>query len=507
MHNIITPAIAKLLIQKYLEENAFVRSDIDSFNVFLDKGLQLIVDENKIIEPTIIPANVDSFRIRLDKIWAKNPEITEADGSKRTIFPTEARLRKLSYAAPIFIEISSHINDVQRETIQAQIGSMPIMLKSAHCNLSGMSREELVEKGEDPDDPGGYFIINGTERVLVKIEDLASNTMLTEEQTKNKKDYTTKIFSESGSYKIPHTLERTKEGIFNITFTRAKKIPVILIIKALGITKDEEIMNSVSKEEQYDEILVNLFEYAHIKNADDAIEEIAKAMNMVQTKEIRAERVSELLDKYLLPHVGIGKQARVQKAYNLCKLVKRNLLTIHGKTGEDDKDHYMNKRLKLSGDLLSDLFRVNLKILVGDILYNFQRMVKRGKFPSLRTLVREKLLKSRIYTAMATGAWVGGRKGISQRIQRLNHLNTLSHLQRIVSPLSASQENFEARELHPTHLGRVCPVETPEGTNIGLRKNLAMLASISGETPEEEVLTVLKNAGMKIITIEERGAK
>jgi len=145
--------------------------------------------------------------------------------------------------------------------------------------------------------------------------------------------------------------------------------------------------------------------------------------------------------------------------------------------------------------------------MIGDMLYNFQRIVKRGKFPSIKVLVREKLLTSRIYSAMATGNWVGARKGMSQRIQRLNHLNTLSHLQRVVSPLSATQENFEARELHATHLGRLCPVETPEGTNIGLRKNLALLASISLDSNEEEVIKSLRAAGLKEIPREAKESK
>jgi DNA-directed RNA polymerase beta subunit len=129
-------------------------------------------------------------------------------------------------------------------------------------------------------------------------------------------------------------------------------------------------------------------------------------------------------------------------------------------------------------------------------LYNFQRIVKRGKFPSIKVIIREKLLTSRIYSSMATGNWVGGRKGISQRIQRLNFLETLSHLQRIVSPLSASQENFEARELHSTHFGRLCPIETPEGTNIGLRKNLSMLCKISEESDEDSIIKQLKSLGL-----------
>ena len=99
---------------------------------------------------------------------------------------------------------------------------------------------------------------------------------------------------------------------------------------------------------------------------------------------------------------------------------------------------------------------------------------------------------------MATGNWVGGRKGVSQRIERLNFLQTLSHLQRVVSPLSASQENFEARSLHSTHMGRLCTSETPEGTNIGLRNNLALMASVSQAVPEQEILPLLEKAGLEV---------
>ncbi len=489
--------VSELVIRKYLEANSFVASDIASFNNFITKELQRVIDENKIIEPTIIPPNVDSYKIRLDKIWVERPQIIEADGSKRDIYPVEARLRRMSYSAPVYVEISSHINEVQRETFTPQIASIPIMLKSELCHLSKMSKDELIEAGEDPDDPGGYFIINGTERVLINVEDLASNNILVEPQTKGKDDYAAKVFSESGSYKIPHTIEKQKDGIFYISFTRVKRIPVVVLIKALGMTKDEEIVLGISKDKQYDEILINLLEYASIKGDEEAIDHIAKSIGITQSKDIRLERMQDILDRFLFPHIGTTKDKRTEKARNICKILKKYLAVVNKEIPADDKDHYANKRLKLSGDLLADLFRVNLKVMIGDLLYNFQRIVKRGKFPSIRSLVREKLLTGRIYTSMATGNWVGARKGISQRIQRLNHLNTLSHLQRVASPLSSSQENFEARELHATHLGRLCPVETPEGTNIGLRKNLALLASVSSEIDEDTVLKSLRNAGMR----------
>ena len=119
---------ARILIQKYFEESTLSKSDIESFNYFINKQLQKIVEENKDIEPTIIPANVDEYKIRLDRIWVTKPEITEADGSKRAIYPIEARLRKITYAAPCYIEVSAHINDVQRESFTTQVGSIPIML-------------------------------------------------------------------------------------------------------------------------------------------------------------------------------------------------------------------------------------------------------------------------------------------------------------------------------------------------------------------------------------------
>ena len=165
-----------------------------------------------------------------------------------------------------------------------------------------------------------------------------------------------------------------------------------------------------------------------------------------------------------------------------------------------DKDHYINKRLKLSGDLFEDLLRINLKTLVQDVMYNFQRLVKRGKFQSIKIIIRDELLSSNIKSSLATGSWTGGRKGISQNIDRTNIVATASHLQRVVSLLTSTQENFEARALHPTHWGRLCPIETPEGTSIGLRKNLAILCNVSQETmADDKIKKLLEGSGLKLI--------
>ncbi len=491
---------SKILVQKYFEEQSLVNSNIESFNNLIEKKLQKIIEENKEVEPTIIPHDIDEFKIRFNKIWVTKPEITEADGSKRKIYPAEARLRKLSYSAGIYLDVSAYINGVQRENFTTQIGSLPIMLKSKNCHLSGLSKKELAEKGEDPDDPGGYFIVNGTEKVLIAVEDLAANRLMVEKATLGVSEYTGKMFSERGAFKIPHTIEKMKDGIFYLTFTRVRRMPIIIVIKALGLVKDEEIMRFISSEKQYDEVFVNLYEFVDLKTEEDALDYLAKRIGITQAREIRIERMREIIDKYLLPHLGITPEDRVYKAYNMCKMIKKFIDVSSGNLPKDDKDHYSNKRLKQSGELLADLFRVNFNALIGDLLYNFQRIVKRGKFPSIKVIIREKLLTSRIYSSMATGNWVGGRKGISQRIERLNFLHTLSHLQRVVSPLSSSQENFEARELHATHLGRLGPIETPEGTNIGLRKNFALLCSVSQEPKQEEqIMESLRNLGLRSV--------
>ena len=488
------------LIESYFKDHSLVESNIKSFNNFIDKGMQQIVNETSEIIPTIIPQEVENFKIKLDKIWAEKPQLVEADGSKRNVYPMEARLRKLTYSAPLYLEVSAVIDNVQKESFTAQIGKLPIMLKSKYCHLNGLKDEELINLGEDPDDPGGYFILNGNERVLIIVEDLATNKLMVEKKKSGPSEFSATLYSERGSYRIPHQIEQMKDGILYLTFTRFRRIPIIAIIKALGLTRDEEILRFISEDKQYDDIYVNLYNSVEIKTEEEALEFLAKKIGIVQAKDQKLEKTREQLDKYLLPHLGINSKDRIYKAFNLCKLIKKFLMVSKDNIKMSDKDHYMNKRLKLSGDLMADLFRVNLRALVQDMLYNFQRLVKRGKFHSIKIIIRDKLLTSRIKSAMATGVWVGARKGISQNLDMTNNLAILSHLHRVVSLLSSTQENFDARALHGTHWGRLCPIETPEGTPIGLRKNLAFMANIVQEDySEEKIKKNLEALGLRLV--------
>ena len=490
--------IYRNLIKNHFDKHSLLDSNIESFNHFMDYRLQEIVNETQEIIPTTIPAEVKDFKIKLGKIEIEKPQLVEADGSRRDIYPMEARLRKLTYSAPVYLNISAYVDGVEREQFKALIGKIPVMLKSKYCHLNGLSKEKLVEHNEDANDPGGYFILNGNERVLIVVEDLVSNKLFIEKTSTGPSKYSGKVYSERGAYRIPHLIEQMKDGVIYISFTRFKRVPIMAVIKALGLVKDQEITTMISEDKIYDDVFINLYETVDLKTQDQTLDFLSKKIGLNQFQDDKGDKITDLIDKYLLPHLGITHHDRLEKAKNLCKYIKKFLMVSRDGFPVVDKDHYMNKRLKLSGDLLADLFRVNLRALVQDMLYNFQRLVKRGKFQSIRIIIRDQLLTSRIKSAMATGAWVGGRKGVSQNMDRTNFIATTSHLHRVVSLLSTSQENFDARSLHPTQFGRLCPIETPEGTPIGLRKNLAMMTRISqDEFQEDKIKKLLEGLGLQ----------
>jgi len=476
-----------LVVKKYLEEHSLVESNIISFNEFIKHRMQEIVQE---ISDSI---QSDDFEIELGKIKVGKPQVIEADGSTSLITPAEARLRNLTYSAPITIELTVKKED-QVDSEIVEIGRVPIMIKSEICNTHGMSKEELIKSYNDPADPGGYFIINGNERVMVMAEDLAENQPFIEKDKKG--NLNLRVFSLKGTYRIPTIISENKEGIFEIGFTRFKDLPMIVILKALGLTKEADIAKYIGKET--DSVIVNLYEFVNIATSEEAMMYLAEQSNLQGTKKEILDRVKQRIDSYLFPHIGNKKEDRIKKAVTLCKLIKQFLIAKEKPELKTDKDHYANKRVRLSGDLLASLFRVNLGILIRDIQYSLQKSSKRKKFYSIKTIAKSTLFSHRIESAIATGSWTGERTGVTQNMSKTNYLDTISQLQRVSSMLKSDQENFMARTLHPTHYGRFCPIETPEGTEIGLRKNLAILAKVSTrvELDEDKFLKDLEKEGL-----------
>jgi DNA-directed RNA polymerase subunit B len=473
----------RALIKKYLQQHSLVESNIISFNDFVETRLQEIID---MLNEEISREEVELW---LGKIFVGKPEIIEGDGSRHPISPIEARLRKITYSAPLFIEISTS----GKEFSTVELGKIPVMVKSKYCNLSGMTKEELIKNFEDPSDPGGYFIINGNERIPVMIEDLAQNQPFTEITAKG---MILRVLSQRGSYRIPITINETPQGELLISFSRFKNIPAILLVKALGMTKDNEIASFIKKES--DSLIVSLSDFSSISDSEDAVMTIGERMNIQGNKKEILNRVRTRIDSAFLPHIGTKPEARREKAMTLCKLIRQFIISKELKI-TTDRDHYANKRVRLSGDLLADLFRVNLNIFVRDLQHNLQKIEKKKKFYPIKSIAKATLFQHRIESAIATGSWIGERTGVTQNMDKTNCLAVLSELQRVVSSLPSEQENTRARTLHPTHYGRFCPIETPEGTSIGLRKNLAMMARVSTaiKIPDKEIINIFEKEGMK----------
>jgi len=498
------------VIEAFFDQYGLVGQHLDSFNRFIREELQQVVDSVGKLTPKI-----EGYVVELGDIHVEEPSIREADGSEHKLYPNEARIRNLTYASKLHLDMTPVRKEgsvsTRLETMRIYIGDLPIMLRSEKCHLHGLSDENLIKHGEDPKDPGGYFIINGSERVLVTQEDLAPNRILIEEASKSS-SYTHigKVFSTSRGFRAPVTIERKRTGELRVSFPSVPgKIPLAILLKSLGLESDRDIVDVISDDDEIrNELIVTIEQSAPINaptgeenesTRSNALDFIGKRVAVGQTKEYRLARAEKVLDRYLLPHIGTEEDSRLQKAYYLGQMVERLLELVLNKRAPDDKDHYANKRLKLSGDLLMSLFRVALYSLTRDIKYQLERTAVRGRKPNIRTAVRADVITQRLKHALATGNWVGGKAGVSQLLDRTNYISSLSHLRRVVSPLSRSQPHFEARDLHSTHWGKICPNETPEGPNCGLVKNIAMMAYISVGTDEEAVERALLKAEVEPI--------
>jgi len=486
----------RILLKSFVNERGLIKFQIESYNNFIESRLQSIFDEIGEIKPE--SDRLKEFKVKLGKVRLGKPSVKESDGSLREILPMETRLRDLTYAAPIFLEMTPIIGDNEQETSEVKIGELPVMLKSKLCPLSKLTtKEELIEAKEDPDDPGGYFIINGTERVLTLIEEITPNKVIFEMKDGEANG---RITSERRGWGQKHTMLRKKDGLLVISFASLRNFPLMVLLRSLGLSSDKDIIDTINAKPVYnEEIYVNLYE-TDITDTEEALEYIGKKMKVYQ-KEYRKERAEQIIDKYLLPHIGQTPEDRIKKAKYLSRIAINLIKLAHGEIEEDDIDHYSNKRLKTAGDLLEILLR---SILLGKwglierINYNYKKIAKRGKIPSVSTVVESNVLTSQINSSLATGMWVGGRTGVSQRLERTNFTRSVAHLRNVISPLSTTQEHFKARELHSTHWGRLDPSETPEGPTIGLRKYMAVMAEISNGVEPEESKEMIKNLKTKI---------
>lgn len=502
------------LVDSFFDKYDLVDHHIKSYNDFVDNRIQKIIDNS---DP--ITLEDGKYTLVTGNLKIESPFTKEADGSKSMIYPTEARLRNLNYSAHMFLEMAlQEEGQPEAELEEVYIGELPLMLKSSKCHLYGLNDEELLAKGEDPKDPGGYFIVNGSERAVVTMEEIAPNKIILERlgeiEDRRAKAIVTSIHMGfrariSLEYKKPR-----KSGVFlRISFPYVPgEVPLVVLLRALGLSTDEKIITAISDEFNFQMVIADDIQVSEESLKLDsklmadmdkeereeylrlaAIKFIGNRVAKGMTEEYRINRAEEVIDRYLLPHMGTGPESRHDKAIYLAEMTEMLLQVIEGEREPHDKDHYTNKRLRVSGDLMEDLFRVAFTSLTRDMSYQLERTLSRNKELSIRQSVRSDVLTENIKHAIATGNWVGGRAGVSQLLDRVSFMATLSHLRRVVSPLTRSQPHFEARDLHPTQFGKICPNETPEGPNCGLVKNLALMCKISEGFEPDDLEKIIEN--------------
>ena len=494
------------VMKAFFREEGLVRQHLESYNEFVRHTLQKIIDE---IGGMTIEVPGKTYEVRFETIEVGRPKITEVDGTEREVYPKEARIRNLTYSAPLYLDIV--LSDGVRETFErVHIGELPVMVKSDLCILSKLSRDELIKIGEDPDEVGGYFIINGSERVIVALEDLAPNRILVEiDERGSKPVYRAKVFSTTVGFRARIEMVIKSKGEIEVSIPGVPEpIPLVVLMRALGVETDREIAEMVSLDEDIvNELEPSFIKASSIQSVEDAILYIGNRVAYGQVREFRIKRAETVLDRNLLPHLGREPKDRIKKAYYLAEMACRLIELKLGRRREDDKDHLKNKRIKLAGPLLAELFRSAFWSLYRDMRYQLRRMSSRRKGIILSAAVRPGIITSRLQHALATGNWRRGRVGMTQLLDRTNTLSTISHLRRIQSPLSRSQPNFEARDLHSTHWGRLCPNETPEGANCGLVKNLALMATVSRGVSPEPIKRLLIYLGVVPLDVADREAR
>ena len=507
------------VFSSFIKEMGLSRQHLDSFNNFVMEGMRNIISSVKEIRPyqprrygrfvprrrqQIFPTLGANVRIEIGELTIGEPVVKEAYGAVHRILPLEARIRNISYMAPLYVEMKLIVDDqvVQKENVK--IGEIPVMIKSVIDPLSRMSPEELIQAGEDPYDPGGYFIINGSEKVIVIQEDLAVNRIIVGKSTAStsKITHSAKVVSTVLGIRRQIIVDRMSDGSLEVSISRVPhRIPFVVLMRALGFEKDPEIFYAVSPDSDIQiHLLPSLEKVKFVADTTEkALEYIGNRLASGQPREVRIERAKEFLDKQFLPHLGTSPEDRRKKGYFLAEMANRVLQLYLDRRKEDDKDHYANKRLRLAGDLIAEIFRDGYNALINNIQSSLEKRLAQGGLTrtfKISNLVRTDILTERIKSALATGNWGRDRTGVSQALDRTNWISLLSHLRRVISPLSKGQVHFEARDLHGTHWGRLCPFETPEGINCGLVKNLALMAYISVGVDEKEIEEMLYKMGV-----------
>ena len=447
---------------------------------------------------------------------------------KPTSTPAECRTKMRNYAGEIVADIVVQFRyltenkTMEKKFDRVRIGMMPVMIGSCACPLENATVQQLFESGESIGDVGGYFVIGGREKVLVSQEEIRTNLMQTRRSPQDGSLIgLIRCTGDSGESKLyPKTtnlIVNLKGEVelrlvrFNGTF-----VPIHLLFRALGVETDKEIMEIVSLGEtgpwawirewiRPSLIVTQEGQYSQ----KGALEVLAATTRYKSTPEILKVLIEDLFPNQ-------GPEFR-PKALFLGHLIRQLAMVHKDRAPLTDRDAYERKRIKASGDLMSEQFRNGYDIFRKAALralrdeYTFGIVLTTGKLEDMvrldnistifqASIIEEYMMRYMKGVIVKEGTAESGKEGVVQELSRTNYLSTLSHLRRVHTPIDESLKLREPRALHLQQYGVMCPFETPDGGHCGLLKNLSMTTEITDGSDRTEVEESLKRLGLIDIT-------
>tara|TARA_B100000073_G_scaffold347948_1_gene364175 strand:- start:1879 stop:5394 length:3516 start_codon:yes stop_codon:yes gene_type:complete len=546
---------------KHLER--LVRHQIESYNKFINEDLNNTID---MFNPVTIHSEDDKDEetgkykleivITFDNLQLYRPQIHENNGATKIMFPQEARLRNFTYSSPMTLNVNIMIhrrygeNYDSVETLhkvlkKVHIGKIPIMLKSSICVLRQYKHLSTDLVGECKFDPGGYFIIAGSEKTILAQERAAENLVMCFNILKNNNKWNwlaevksiprNKCISPKQINMYIATKNNGAGHPIYIQIPRIKNpIPIFILFRALGIKSDKDICELIIlniEDKKMEKMLYGLRasiidsnQYMSKEDCIDYIESNAMftPINMDKEEGMKAKKnfTLNVLENDLFPHCD----TKIQKLYFLGYMTHKLLSTSFGWRKIDDRDSYCNKRLDLAGVLLNNLFRNYFNKLVKDMTKQVIREIKHGSWKStndylniinttnIYKIIKSATIENGIKRALSTGDFgikttnsknsnKSNKSGIAQVLSRLTYISSLSHLRRCNTPIDKSGKLIPPRKLHNTQWGFICAAESPEGGSVGVVKNLGYLTHITIKSNIDTVYNFLENDIIKIETL------
>jgi DNA-directed RNA polymerase II subunit RPB2 len=539
------------IIDTYFRDNPnnLVAHHLESYNDFFTNGIPRIFRENnpiRFIEKEDKEDKEDSnFKNECllylggkdgSKIYLGKPIIYDDDDTRKAhyMYPNDARLRNMTYGTTIHYDVEIDFiyyeNGSKLEKSitlnKIYLGKFPIMLQSNLCILKGLAPEVRFNMGECRNDYGGYFIIDGKEKVMVSQEKFANN-MLYVRELKNDDIYSysaeIRSVSEDASKQIRTSAVKmiapgatlTNNQLVVIVPNVKKPVPLFILMRALGVISDKDIIKTCLLDLDKNKSFIDLF----IPSIHDAHEIFNQetALNYIKTftKRSTIAGVMEILSDYFLPH--IGELNFLEKAYFVGYMVYKLLKVYKKEEKPTDRDSFLFKRVELSGSLIYDLFREYYLIQKRDISLKIDQeyYYHRGKYTevgdsflglielNLKELFKDRIVENGIRKAFK-GNWGSQphtkRLGVVQDLNRLSWNTFISHLRKINLPLDASAKVVGPRHLNSSQWGFIDPLDTPDGGNIGLHKHMAISAYItSGFSSFPMIQWLRANTPMQLI--------